>query len=103
MLALPAAMIRLLRPMERVFRESTWEYATVLLVGAILAPTKRTVTAALSVMGLLRQDAQFQTYHRVLNRATWSCLALSRILHPRNATTRSRGNATSRCCSGHAR
>jgi len=26
MIALPAAMIRLLRPMERVFRESTWEY-----------------------------------------------------------------------------
>jgi len=72
-------MIRLLRPMERVFRESTWEYATVLLVGTILAPAKRTVTAALSVMGL-RQDAQFQTYHRVLNRATWSCLTLSRIL-----------------------
>lgn len=28
----------------------------------------------------LRQDPQFQTYHRVLNRAAWSCLALSRIL-----------------------
>ncbi len=46
MLALPAAMIRLLRPMERVFRESTWEYATVLLVGAILAPAKRMKKAA---------------------------------------------------------
>jgi len=76
MRALPAAMIRLLRPMTRVFRASTWEYATVLLVGAILAPAQRTVTAALSVMRQ-RQDAQFQTYHRVLNRATWSCLAMS--------------------------
>jgi len=79
MLALPAPMKRLLRPMESVFRETTWEHAQVLLVGAILTPAKRTVTAALSVMGL-RQEAQFQSYHRVLNRASWSCLARSRIL-----------------------
>jgi hypothetical protein len=68
-----------LRPFEAVFRETTWEYALVLLVGAILTPAKRTVTSALSVMGL-RQEAQFQPYHRVLSRAAWSCLALSRIL-----------------------
>ncbi|MFP4438870.1 MAG: transposase [Chloroflexaceae bacterium] len=79
MLTLPAAMKRLLRPLETVFRETTWEHAMVLLVGAILTPAKRTVTSALNVMGL-RQEAQFQTYHRVLNRAVWSCLALSRIL-----------------------
>lgn len=72
-------MKRLLCPMESLFRESTWEYALVLLVGAILTPAKRTVTATLSVMGL-RQEAQFQNYHRVLNRASWSCLALSRIM-----------------------
>jgi hypothetical protein len=79
MLALPTPMIRLLRPFEAVFRETTWEHAKVLLAGAILTPAKRTVTSALSVMGL-RQEPQFQTYHRVLNRAAWSCLALSRIL-----------------------
>lgn len=28
----------------------------------------------------LRQKARFQTYHRVLNRASWLCLALRRIL-----------------------
>jgi hypothetical protein len=48
-------------------------------MGAILAPGKRTVTSALRVMGL-SQDAQFQNYHRVLNRALWSGLAASQIL-----------------------
>jgi hypothetical protein len=53
--------------------------AKILLVGAILAPGKRTITAALRVMGL-SNDGQFQNYHRVLNRAVWSPLAASRIL-----------------------
>ncbi len=50
-----------------------------LLVGAILAPGKRTVTAALRVMGL-QGERQFQNYHRVLNRVKWSGLTTSRIL-----------------------
>ena len=48
----------------------------VLLVGAILTPGKRTVTAALRIMGL-SQGRHFQNYHRVLNRAVWSSLKLS--------------------------
>jgi hypothetical protein len=51
----------------------------VLLVGAILAPGRRTVTALLRVMGL-SDERHFQTYHRVLNRAVWSSLEVSRIL-----------------------
>jgi hypothetical protein len=47
-----------------------------LLVGAILAPGKRTVTAALRVLGL-KDDKQYQNYHRVLNRAKWSGLQVS--------------------------
>jgi hypothetical protein len=38
--------------------------------GALLAPGKRTVTAILHVMGL-SEEAHFQNYHRVLNRAQW--------------------------------
>jgi hypothetical protein len=76
---LPPAIITVLRHFELVFREQVWEWAKVLLVGAILAPGKRTVTAALRVMGL-SNEAQFQNYHRVLNRDTWSSRALSRIL-----------------------
>jgi hypothetical protein len=49
------------------------------LWGAILAPGKRTVTSALRIMGL-SQDRHFANYHRVLNRARWSCLKASRIL-----------------------
>jgi hypothetical protein len=76
---LPLAIIHVLRQFEAVFSERVWDYAKVLLVGAILAPGIRTVTGALRVMGL-HTETQFQNYHRVLNRATWSSRALSRIL-----------------------
>jgi hypothetical protein len=76
---LPGAIIQVLRPFEWVFSDQVWEWVKVLLVGAILAPGKRTVTSALRVMGL-QHERQFQNYHRVLNRATWSSRAVSRIL-----------------------
>ena len=62
-----------------VFSNRVWRHVLVLVVGAILSPDKRTVTAALQVMGL-SDDKQFGKYHRVLSRAVWSSLALSRIL-----------------------
>ena len=76
---LPEAIIRVLRHFELAFSEPIWEWAKILLVGAILAPGIRTVTATLRVMGL-SQERQFQNYHRVLNRAKWSSRTLSRIL-----------------------
>ncbi|NTV99995.1 MAG: transposase [Oscillochloris sp.] len=76
---LPRAIIQVLRQFELLFSERVWEWAKILLVGAILAPGKRTVTAVLRVMGL-SDDAQFQNYHRVLNRAVWSPRALSQVL-----------------------
>lgn len=79
MLPLPPAIIGVLRHFEDCFSERIWAWAEVLLVGAILAPGQRTVAAALRVMGLGDESA-FQNYHRVLNRANWSSLALSRIL-----------------------
>jgi hypothetical protein len=68
---LPQPIIQVLRAFELLFSERVWEWAKILLVGAILAPGKRTITAALRVMGL-SNDGQFQNYHRVLNRAVWS-------------------------------
>jgi hypothetical protein len=62
-----------------VFSERIWDWAQVLVLGAILAPRQRTVTAILRIMGL-SEERQFQNYHRVLNRATWSGLRASRIL-----------------------
>jgi hypothetical protein len=51
----------------------------VLLVGAILSPGKRTVTAALRAMGLA-DDPGFAKYHQVLNRAAWSARQGSQVL-----------------------
>lgn len=76
---LPPPMIYVLRHFERLFSERVWEWATMLLVGARMAPGKRTVTAVLRMMGL-SQERQFQNFHRVLNRARWSPRAVNRVL-----------------------
>jgi hypothetical protein len=76
---LPEAIIHVLRQFELAFSERVWEWAKVLLIGAILAPGTRTVASVLRVMGL-SQERQFQNYHRVLNRDKWSSRNLSRIL-----------------------
>jgi len=51
----------------------------VLISGTILAPSRRTVTAALRMMGL-GEDPHYSKYHRVLNRDRWSPWVVSRIL-----------------------
>jgi hypothetical protein len=48
-----------------------WHHVQVLRIGAMLAPGKRTVTAALRVMGLAHTQS-LQRDHRVFNRAVWS-------------------------------
>lgn len=50
-----------------------------LVVGTLLAPGRRTVTATRRVLGL-EHTRRFERYHRVLNRAHWSGLAASRVL-----------------------
>ena len=79
MLTLPSNYSTLISTFAPVFSKRVWQHAQVLLQGAILAPGKRTVTAVLRVMGL-SDERHFQTYHRVLNRAVWSSLEVSRIL-----------------------
>ena len=79
MRSLPRPIIHVLQYFEPLFSERVWEWAKILLVGAILAPGKRTVTAALRVMGL-SQERQFQNFHRVLNRAIWSSRGVSCVL-----------------------
>jgi DDE superfamily endonuclease len=76
---LPSEIIGVLRAFEEEFSERIWDWAVVLVVGAILTPGRRTVAAILRVMGL-SEERQFQNYHRVLNRARWSSLAVGRIL-----------------------
>ena len=79
MRTLPTKMLHLLSPFVPLFSKRLWPHVQVLLAGAILAPGKRTVSAALCVMGL-GQTEQFQRYHRVLNRAVWSSREASRVL-----------------------
>src|SRR5688572_28341408 len=79
MLTLPPDMIAVLMPFAPLFSRPVFLRVQLLLVGAILAPGKRTVTAALRVMGLA-QEPRFQNYHRVLNRACWSSRKAAGIL-----------------------
>jgi hypothetical protein len=76
---LPAELLSLIVAFAPLFSKPVWKHAQVLLLGALLAPHQRTVTAALRVVGL-GAEQRFQTYHRVLNRARWSALRASRIL-----------------------
>src|SRR6266540_3363468 len=76
---LPPALLRLLGSFAPHFSRRVWSHVLVLVAGAILAPGRRTVTAALRAMGL-DQHRRFERYHRVLNRARWSGLAVSRTL-----------------------
>lgn len=76
---LPADYLSILSVFAPLFSNCLWAHVQVLLVGAILTPGQRTVTAILRIMGL-GHERHFQTYHRVLNRAVWSCWQVSRIL-----------------------
>ena len=79
MLTLRTEYITMLEAFARLFSKRIWEHAKLLLVGAILCPAERTVTAVLRVMGL-SGEKHFQNYHRVLNRAVWSSREASHIL-----------------------
>jgi hypothetical protein len=57
----------------------TWANVLLLLAGVVLAPSWRTVTAALRILGRDR-DRSFCTFHRILNRAAWSSRATARRL-----------------------
>jgi hypothetical protein len=79
MRTLPTTMIRALAPFAPLFSKRVFRHAQVLLVGAILAPGRRTVSSALRAMGLDHEKC-FHRYHRVLSRASWSSLETSRVL-----------------------
>jgi hypothetical protein len=79
MRTLPAVLLPLIVAFAPLFSTPVWEHAKGLLVGAILAPGKRTVTACLRVMGQ-SEEKHFQNYHRVVNRAQWSALKASQLL-----------------------
>ena len=79
MLRLPSRFATVILSFAPLFFQRSWRHAEVLLLGAILAPGKRTVTSLLQISGLA-QERRFVNYHRVLNRAAWSPRAASRLL-----------------------
>jgi hypothetical protein len=80
MLNLPPIIIDLIDPFAPCFYGvTTWMKAQILWFGTILAPGKRTVTAALRVMGL-KDEGKFAQYHQVLSRAVWSPRELAHTL-----------------------
>ncbi len=76
---LPARFAALIITFAPLFVQRSWRHARVLLVGAILAPGRRTVASVLRITGHAR-DKHFTNYHRVLSRAPWSARAGARIL-----------------------
>jgi hypothetical protein len=79
MLNLPSAIITILSAFAPVFSQRVFHGVHVLVVGAILTPGRRTVANALRVLGL-QHSRQFQNYHRVLNRTTWSSRKVAQTL-----------------------
>jgi len=79
MLNLPPAIMTAIVPFAPLFQAQTWRKVPVLLIGTILVAGRRTVTAALRVMGL-KDDGNYAKYHHVLNRAAWSPLAVAECL-----------------------
>jgi DDE superfamily endonuclease len=65
--------------MIEVFSPRTQDHVLTLLAGTLLTPGRRTVAAALRVMGL-GQAPTFTSYHRVLNRNSWSSRDLAHRL-----------------------
>lgn len=82
MLKLPGWMIAIMTEFAPViYGIRTWRKVEVLVVGAILTTGKRTVSAALRVMGL-GQEKNYAKYHHVLNRAVWSGQEARAVLLP---------------------
>jgi len=77
MLLLPKEFLSLMLLFAPLFSKRIWQRVLELVMGAILAPGKRTVSAILRVG--LHEQPHFQNYYRVLSRAVWSSKA-SQIL-----------------------
>src|SRR3712207_1349977 len=77
----PAALEGWRRPFRCHFAAAVWRHVLVLVGGALLAPGRRTVTAALRVMGL-GEAPGFAAYHRVLSHGHWCPRALAHRLPP---------------------
>jgi hypothetical protein len=76
---LPPILGSLMEAFRGFFTAPVWDHVLVLVAGAVLAPGKRTVSAALRIMGLA-EASDFALYHHVLSRARWDSRAIARKL-----------------------
>src|SRR4051794_34480710 len=76
---LPSRFATVILHFAPLFYHRSWRHAEVLLMGAILAPGRRTVASLLRICGLMG-ERHFVNYHRVLNRAAWSPRLASQLL-----------------------
>src|SRR5436190_2269137 len=77
--SVPAVLAAWMQPFASSFTPAVWRHVLVLIAGSLLAPGRRTVTAALRVMGL-DQGAGFAVYHRVLSLGRCSSRAVAHRL-----------------------
>ena len=75
----PSEFLRVMIPFAGLFCQRVFAHVQLLLLGAVLAPGKRTITSVLRIVGRA-QDGRWHKYHRVLSRARWSARAGARIL-----------------------
>jgi hypothetical protein len=68
-----------LAPFAPLFSARVFRHAVLLVIGTLLAPARRTVTAALRMLGRERSRG-YQNFHRVLNRARWCTRRAGQIL-----------------------
>jgi len=76
---IPEPIAAILSCFSGLFSCRIWHHVQLLVVGAILCPGNRTISAILRVMGL-SQERRFGKYHRVLSRAIWSSRKVARQL-----------------------
>ncbi len=77
--SVPEVLAVWMRPFASSFTAAVWRHVLVLVAGTLLTPGRRTVTAALRVMGL-DQAPGFAVYHRVLSNGHWSSRAVAHRL-----------------------
>ncbi len=71
--------VRVIIPFQSLFSKPVFRHVQLLLMGAILAPGKRTVSAVLRILGM-RDEKRFHKYHRVVSLVEWRALEAARIV-----------------------
>jgi len=79
MLTLPPQIQEVMVAFAPLFTRLDWQQALLLIVGAILARAKRTVTSALRPIGLA-QERRFTNYHRAQSRAVRRASFAAKVL-----------------------